>query len=288
MGDGAPSRGFRRTAARLICLLAAGALAGSNPAAAQAREEPGRPASGGGNQTVSLTVVYDNNPYDERLQTAWGFACLVAHGTSTVLFDTGGNGAILLENLRALGLDPLQVDAVVLSHAHSDHTGGLAALLDAGARPVVYVPAVFPGAFKNSVRARTRLVEVTDPVEILPGIHTSGQVGQGLVEQALAVQTEAGLVVVTGCAHPGVVAMVRRCAESLDGEVTWVLGGFHLGGAGEQRVRAIIAELRRLGVARVAPCHCTGDQARKLFAQAFGQAYSPAGVGWSRALPAPD
>jgi 7,8-dihydropterin-6-yl-methyl-4-(beta-D-ribofuranosyl)aminobenzene 5'-phosphate synthase len=236
---------------------------------------------------VSLSVIYDNNAYDERLQTAWGFACLVTRGTSTVLFDTGGDGAVLLENMAILGLDPLQIDAVVLSHIHSDHTRGLAALLDAGARPVVYVPAAFPASFKNSVRLVTRLVEVTGPVQILPGIHSSGQIGTGIVEQALVAETGAGLVVVTGCAHPGVVEMVRRSKESFGGQVAWVIGGFHLGGASESRIEDIIDELRRLGVQRVAPCHCTGTQARRMFAQAFGPAYSPAGAGWTVRLPAP-
>jgi 7,8-dihydropterin-6-yl-methyl-4-(beta-D-ribofuranosyl)aminobenzene 5'-phosphate synthase len=249
--------------------------------AAAPRGERRAPVPNGGDQTVSLCVLYDNNEFDERLRTAWGFACLVTRGTSTVLFDTGGDGEILLHNMAVLGLDPLQIDAVVLSHIHSDHTGGLAALLEAGARPVVYVPAVFPVSFKNSVRAVTRLVEVTGPVEILPGIHSSGQVGRGLVEQALAAQTGLGLVVITGCAHPGVVEMVRRCKESFGGPVAWVVGGFHLGGASESRIKGIIEELRRLGVQRAAPCHCTGTQARRMFAQAFGPAYSPAGVGWT-------
>ena len=246
------------------------------------------PVPRGGNQTVNLFVIYDNNAYDERLQTAWGFACLVTRGTSTVLFDTGGDGTILLKNMGILGLDPLEIEAVVLSHIHSDHTGGLAALLDTGARPVVYVPAAFPGTFKNNVRRITRLVEVTGAEQVLPGIHSSGQVGTGIVEQALVAETEHGLVVVTGCAHPGIVEMVRRSKDSFGGQVAWVIGGFHLGGASESRIEGIITELRRLGVQRVAPCHCTGTQARRMFAEAFGPAYSPAGVGWTLRLPAPN
>jgi 7,8-dihydropterin-6-yl-methyl-4-(beta-D-ribofuranosyl)aminobenzene 5'-phosphate synthase len=205
-----------------------------------------------------------------------------------VLFDTGGDGTILLKNMGILGLDPLEIEAVVLSHIHSDHTGGLAALLDTGARPVVYVPAAFPGTFKNNVRRITRLVEVTGAEQVLPGIHSSGQVGTGIVEQALVAETEHGLVVVTGCAHPGIVEMVRRSKDSFGGQVAWVIGGFHLGGASESRIEGIITELRRLGVQRVAPCHCTGTQARRMFAEAFGPAYSPAGVGWTLRLPAPN
>jgi 7,8-dihydropterin-6-yl-methyl-4-(beta-D-ribofuranosyl)aminobenzene 5'-phosphate synthase len=230
---------------------------------------------------VSFTIVYDNNRYDERLRTAWGFSCLVETGEVTVLFDTGGDSPTLLSNMATLGMDPQAIDVVVLSHAHGDHTGGLGGLLDTGARPTVYVPSAFSASFKDGVRAITELVEVTGPMEILPGIHTTGQVGSGIVEQALVVETAEGLVVVTGCAHPGVAEMVRLSKRSVRGEVVLVMGGFHLGSARRHRIEAIISEFRDLGVQNVAPCHCTGDQARQMFADAFGDAYSPAGAGWT-------
>jgi 7,8-dihydropterin-6-yl-methyl-4-(beta-D-ribofuranosyl)aminobenzene 5'-phosphate synthase len=232
-----------------------------------------------GMEMVTFTILYDNNAYDPALRTDWGFACLVETAAATVLFDTGGNGTILLGNMAELGFDPQAIDVVVLSHAHGDHTGGLAALLDTGITPTVYVPAAFPASFKADVRARTDLVEVTDPVEILPGIYTTGQVGSGIVEQALVAETGDGLVVVTGCAHPGVVEMVRRAKETAEGEVALVLGGFHLRDASQAQIEAIIADLRDLGVHRVAPCHCTGDVARQMFADAFGVDCTLAGVG---------
>ena len=236
-------------------------------------------------KSVTFTIVYDNNDYDERLRTAWGFACLVETGEATILFDTGGDGPTLLGNMDTLGLDPLEIDAIVLSHAHGDHTGGLAGLLDTGARPTVYVPAAFPASFKNEVRSHTELVEVSGPMEILPrmlfirSVHTTGEMGASIVEQALVVETEAGLVVVTGCAHPGVEKLARRAKESVGGEIYLVMGGFHLSSASRQRIESIIADFRELGVQRVAPCHCTGDQARQMFSDAFGKDYIPAGVG---------
>jgi len=234
---------------------------------------------------VRFTIVYDNNAHtgarghDPALRTAWGFSCWIETGEVTILFDTGGDSPILLGNAAKLGLDPQVIDAVVLSHIHGDHVGGLAGLLDTGARPTVYVPDAFPASFKNDVRARTELVEVIGPMEILPGVHTTGELGSSIVEQALVVETEAGLVVVTGCAHPGVVEMVRRSTsltagrakESVAGEVALVMGGFHLRDAGQGQIERIIADLRGLGVRRVAPCHCTGDLARRMFAESFGE-----------------
>jgi 7,8-dihydropterin-6-yl-methyl-4-(beta-D-ribofuranosyl)aminobenzene 5'-phosphate synthase len=231
-------------------------------------------------ETVTFTIVYDNNSYDRALQTAWGFACLVETEEATVLFDTGGDGPTLLSNMARLGVDLQTIDVVVLSHIHGDHVSGLAGLLDEGVRPVVYVPATFPASFKTGVRGRTDLVEVEEPLEILPGVCTTGEVGSSIIEQALVVETGDGVVVVTGCAHPGVVEMVRRAREVVEGEVALVMGGFHLGEADGRQVEGIIADFRRLGVQRVAPCHCTGDRARQMFADAFGTDFMPAGVGW--------
>jgi 7,8-dihydropterin-6-yl-methyl-4-(beta-D-ribofuranosyl)aminobenzene 5'-phosphate synthase len=230
-------------------------------------------------EPVTFTIVYENNPYNPSLRTGWGFSCVVEIGEAVVLFDTGGNGTILLDNMEKLGFDPQAIDAVVLSHIHGDHTGGLKGLLDTGTRPVVYVPASFPESFKAPVRVQTELVEVTDPVEVLPGVHTTGEVGSSIVEQALVVETGAGLVVVTGCAHPGVVEMVRRAKEVVDGDVALVMGGFHLGGADSAQLEAIIADFRELGVQQVAPCHCTGDLARQMFAEAYGDGCTLAGIG---------
>jgi 7,8-dihydropterin-6-yl-methyl-4-(beta-D-ribofuranosyl)aminobenzene 5'-phosphate synthase len=204
----------------------------------------------------------------------------VETGEATVLFDTGGDGATLLANMAKLNLDPRAIDAVVLSHIHGNHIGGLSGLLDAGARPKVYMPAAFPASFKADVRARAGLVEVTEPVQVLPNVYTTGQMGSGIVEQALVVRTGAGLVVVAGCAHPGIAEMVRKGKEVVAGGVALAMGGFHLGEASQWQIKDIIAEFRRLGVRRVAPCHCTGKRARRMLTIAFGPNCARPGVGW--------
>lgn len=233
---------------------------------------------------VKLIVVYDNNAYTESvvagLRTDWGFACWVETGDSTVLFDTGGNGAILMNNLNRLGLDPAAIDAVVLSHAHGDHTGGLTALLDAGVRPAVYLLDTFPAGFKQAVRNRTALVEISGPAEVVPGVHTTGRVDGEIPEEALIVESSDGLLVITGCAHPGVVNMVRRAREAVEGEVALVVGGYHLGSASQAEIRKVAEGLAALGVQRVAPCHCSGDLARAIFSEGWGAECLLPGVGW--------
>jgi len=230
-------------------------------------------------ENTSLTIVYDNNPYDHRLQTRWGFACWLQYGDTVVLFDTGGDGSILLNNLRTLGLDPQNVDLVVLSHIHGDHTGGIEKLLGTGVRPEVYVPVTFPTRYKNQLRELVAVHEVNGPKEIVPGIYTTGEMGTGIREQGLVIRTNQGLVVITGCAHPGIVEMVRRAKNVVGGEIYLVVGGFHLGGTSASRIREISSEFRQLGVQKLAPCHCTGDQGMRIFAAEFGDNYVRCGVG---------
>lgn len=228
---------------------------------------------------MTITVVYDNKAYDSRLQTAWGFACLIERGETMILFDTGGDGKILLSNMAALGFDPDDIDIVILSHIHGDHTAGLSSLLATGVRPTVYVPRSFPAGFKNQVRANTNLVEVDQAIEISDNVYTTGEMGAGVIEQALVLRTPQGLIVITGCAHPGVVEMVGRAKEIGGDEIYLLLGGFHLGGTGDAKIRQIIADLRRLGVQKVAPSHCTGDQAINAFRQTYGQDFIESGAG---------
>ena len=225
---------------------------------------------------MKITVVYDNRSLQPDLSPAWGFSCLVG---DDLLFDTGGDGPRLLSNMGQMGLDVGRIKSVVLSHAHGDHTGGLGGILAVNKGVTVYLPRSFPSSFKAQVRTHARVVEVHEPMEIAEGIYTTGEMGRGLVEQTLVLVTGQGMVVITGCAHPGIVKIVKKAKEIVSGEVYLVLGGFHLGGAGKRAVKGIIADFRRLGVQKVAPCHCTGSRAMGMFAAEYGEDFIKVGVG---------
>lgn len=246
-------------------------------AAAGPSEEPVDSAAGA--PELRISIVYDNTVYEPGMRSAWGFAAYVEYGGHTILFDTGGNGGLLQSNMKKMGLDLEAVEAIVLSHIHGDHTDGLGPLLKKGIQPTVYVPAAFPDEFKDEVRAYTDLVEVHDAAEILPGMHSTGQLGTGIREQALAIETSEGLVVITGCAHPGIVKIVGSAGRLVDDDIALVVGGFHLGGMKENRVKSIINSLRDLGARQVSPTHCTGEEAIAIFAQEYGDGYIEGGVG---------
>ncbi|NPV06857.1 MAG: MBL fold metallo-hydrolase [Anaerolineae bacterium] len=235
---------------------------------------------------VTITIVYDNYVDDPSLKAAWGFSCLIDYGGHLLLFDTGGDSDALLSNMALLGLDPERIEAVVLSHIHSDHTGGLAGLLNRARGVTVYVPRSFPVGFKEQVRdADAQLVEVDGPRAIIPGVWSTGEVGEDIREQALVLESAEGLVVITGCAHPGIVRMVEQAKRiGEDVAVHLVLGGFHLGSQSAGQIEGIVSAFRRLGVEKVAPSHCSGDTARALFAAEYGEDCILSGVGWSIAL----
>lgn len=233
---------------------------------------------------MKLTIVYDNNPpvqpvagAENLLVPAWGFACLAETGDSVILFDTGGDGATLLGNLKALGIDLAVVDAIVLSHYHWDHIGGFDDLLGTGIRPTVYVPASCPPEFRQALSERVAVVAVKDSVLVAEGVRTTGEMGSAIVEQSLVIETDAGLVVLTGCAHPGIVEIVRFVAS--EGDIALVMGGFHLRDATQMICDEAAAQLQKLGVRHVAPTHCTGALAIERFELAFGECFVPVGLG---------
>ncbi len=240
-------------------------------------------------QPLRLTIAYDNYAGVAGVATDWGFSCLVQGREKTILFDTGTQGSLLLDNFEELAIDAQVIDTVVLSHRHGDHVGGLASLLGVNSAVDVHLLADFPPTLSTIVSGSGATAVASDqPQQICACVHSTGvaprtsragAMAGGLLEQALVVETAPGLVVITGCAHPGIVAIVRQ-AQQLHGQhIHLVLGGFHLGWTSESDIRAILADLRDLGVAKVAPSHCTGDLAIGLFREEYGEDFVTIGAG---------
>jgi 7,8-dihydropterin-6-yl-methyl-4-(beta-D-ribofuranosyl)aminobenzene 5'-phosphate synthase len=233
-----------------------------------------------GVKDVNITVVYDNNPYKEGLETAWGFACVISGTEKTILVDTGGDSSILLSNMEKAAIDANSIDLVVLSHIHGDHTGGLKGFLEKNPKVTVYLPKSFPAKFKDGVQeCGAKIVEAGQSLKICENVYSTGQLGKLIKEQVLVIRTDKGLVVITGCAHPGIVKIVSTAKDLLKDDILLVMGGFHLEWATKGKLEKIISAFREFDVHYAGPCHCSGERARALFEKHFGENYRSVGAG---------
>jgi 7,8-dihydropterin-6-yl-methyl-4-(beta-D-ribofuranosyl)aminobenzene 5'-phosphate synthase len=195
----------------------------------------------------SLTVIYDNNA-SQAFIGSWGFAALIETRRETLLFDTGWDGPLLLRHLRRLNVDPASIRKLVISHQHWDHIGGLPEILQVNPGIEVYVPASFSENLKKEIEKRATLIEIKKPVQISQGIRSTGELGDKVKEQALILDTGNGCYVLTGCAHPGIAAILDTASHC--GKVKGILGGLHDN-----------EEFERLrGMELIAAGHCTAHK----------------------------
>ena len=187
---------------------------------------------------MKATILYDNTIFQSGLVSDWGFSCLVETQNRTILFDTGSKGSLLLENMKKLGIDPLIIQDVFISHSHFDHIGGLAAFLGKNDQVTVFVPVSLRG-----MKYAKKVVYVSGPEELYENIYSTGELDQ--IEQSMVVNTEKGLVLFVGCSHPKMKKILKTASQF--GRVHAVIGGLH----GFKKFKLF----RDLGV--ICPTHCT-------------------------------
>lgn len=187
---------------------------------------------------MKITIVYDNTTTSDSLIADWGFSCLIELPERKILFDTGGNGKILLENLFTLNIDPSTIDDIVISHPDFDHIGGLSHFLNLNNSAIIHNPISFRGIkYPNKVKYYSK------PTEIYPGIIVTGELGNR--EQSLAIKNENGLILIIGCGHPGVAEIIESIEKF--GKVYAVIGGLH----GFDKYKVLE------NIDKVCPTHCT-------------------------------
>jgi len=226
-----------------------------------------------------LTILYDNTATSSSLLASHGFSCLL-EGEENILFDTGESGSLLLKNMETLGINPLSVSAVVISHEHYDHIGGLASFLSVNPRTRVYMLPPSSGKTEEILsNAWENCIVSGDPRKLTPSIMTTGKVEGPCNEQGLVVQGEEGALLLVGCCHPGPVAMVERASLLAGRKILYLVGGFHFLYTPEEETLRILRALKDLGVVHITPAHCTGFFAIEAIHNLWGERCTPGGVG---------
>lgn len=167
---------------------------------------------------MKITIIYDNTVFRKDLQADWGFSALVeVENVPSILFDTGGNGKILLSNMGKLGIDPSSIDEVFISHFHFDHTGGLTDFMTKNKKAKIYVPSSFHGLKGRNV------ITIPQPTKIHKNIFSTGQL-EG-IEQSMGVKTDKGIVIIVGCSHPHMGNILDTARQF--GKIYGIIGGLH-------------------------------------------------------------
>lgn len=267
-----------------------------------------------------VTILVDSFGVPSGLRQDWGFSALVEHGGKRILFDTGNNADFFAHNVSQLGVDLTNLDFVVISHRHGDHTDGLHHLLKLNPRVKLYAPAdeyfggPTPTAFfhrsvpslpshmryfqgdvpqvvphgspwKHANIARVgKFHSLTPEIRLVSNVATTKVFGE-TPELSLAIETSSGQLVVVGCSHPGI-EQILGSVGAREKPVRLLVGGLHLVTTEQPEVDRLAMVLRdEWKVGEIAPGHCTGEHGFAALQSAFGPRYRYAGVGTVLDLP---
>ena len=208
---------------------------------------------------MKVTIVYDNEVKNKKLKAGWGFSSFIETTSAPpILFDTGADSPALLYNMKELGIDAKDIGIIVISHAHSDHTGGLQGILEVNKTAGIYLPASVWGTIPGR-----KIITVTESLQICESVFSTGELKE--IEQSLVIKTDRGVLVMVGCSHPRVGKIID--VASRFGEIHGIIGGLH-GFRDFSRLNSL---------SLIGPCHCT--QYKSEIMQLFPQQCLKCGAG---------
>ena len=262
-----------------------------------------------------VCVVNDVAMENRNLRSEHGLSLWIETDQGVVLYDTGKSDEVLLHNAGVLNLNLNKVQALVLSHAHRDHTGGLGAILEVNPACEVYAHSSIiqqryslqDGEYKT-IGMSTQLQELllqanhhfsAESTQVLPNLWTAGEVVNRLEPEgrsanhyiktesgfqpdeyrddlSLVLKTNKGLRVMCGCCHAGLLNTLLHIKEKFNQPIISVVGGTHLLNADKQYLSHVIEVLNE----HFPPIdfylnHCTGEDAIRVFQQAFANLVNP-------------
>jgi len=226
---------------------------------------------------MKLGIIFNNDALNNDFNSGWGFSCLI---NNQVLFDAGEKFEYIFNNMERMGINAVDIESVVISHEHWDHTGGLWDLLNKKRGIKVYACPGFSSKFKDKVKEfQGEVIETEKFSKVNDNIFVTGEIvgrykNDYIVEQALVVKTNKGLTVMVGCSHPGILQIIDKVAERFpEDKINMVLGGFHLIDKDKSEVAIIVEKLKNMGVEKIGPAHCTGHNAQMIFQEAYGNKF---------------
>ena len=227
---------------------------------------------------MQIRVIATGSTRLERLLRKWGVSFIINDDT---LFDVFGKPSIFCNQLNKLSIDLIKIKNIIISHDDWDHISGLWYVLERNKNVIVYICPSFSQEVKDKIRAyNAKIVEVKDFIEITKGIYSTGEmVGfsdkRTIYEQSLVLQTPKGIVVVTGCAHQGIINIVEKTITKFNDKIYLLIGGMHLKDLTRKEVDEVVPKLKNYGIENIAPMHCTGKYATYMMKKIFGQNFMP-------------
>ncbi len=246
---------------------------------------------------MKIITLIENLVYQSGLVAEHGLSFYIETESKKLLLDTGQSPAFL-SNAKKLGIHIKEIDAVVISHGHYDHTGGLYAFLQENEKAKVFLKKEafgekyhhdrFVGTAYLPEIIRNRIVYVDEVTELVPGIAIVPEIpvidpvdtsfdgfylrnGDHVEpdrfddELFLAITEGNKLSVLSSCSHRGITNILQAAHKLFSLPVGMITGGFHLKNAPSKRYDAVIAYFHEIKPENIGVCHCTGiDQYRKM------------------------
>jgi len=244
-------------------------------------------------QEFKMEILSENTVYKKKLRAEHGLSLYFEYGDKKYLFDTG-QGLVLKNNAEQLNINLKDIDTVILSHGHYDHTGGLKELLqinpeiDVVANQDIFIPKYKIEKDKkkfNGIDIKQKeinnFINAKGKDKVDKGIYISQNVSvpnetkfkdkykinkELMIDKfsdeiSISIKTKKGLIILLGCSHRGVVNIIKDVKKRHDEKIIGIVGGLHLKKSSQQEVNKIINYLDSINFDLLVPIHCTGKRA---------------------------
>ncbi|MDP3451815.1 MAG: MBL fold metallo-hydrolase [Bacteroidales bacterium] len=243
---------------------------------------------------IKITTLTENLVYKRGLLAEHGLSLFIETGTKKILFDTGQSD-VFLKNAGKMGVKIDEIDLVIISHGHYDHTGGLSTFLKINSKAKVFLKKEAlqekldrtnnniglicdPQLLENRVEFVTGITEVDKGLFIVPDIpvynsedtHFKKFNDDFMDELYLAIALDGELSIITGCSHRGITNIMKSAGEHFNLPLNLVLGGFHTKDCTESQFSYIIDYLSYNTPKSIGVCHCTGIERYSALNKHFG------------------